>query len=184
MLVLANGFVYERRGGFSGRTIALPDGDRGTGVTLAQMQQLAVDGSKDLEVRAAAIEALDRIGARPHVVGDALRAVFLFVRDGIRFVGDPVGVQGIQSPRLTLELRAGNCAQRATLVAAMLRSIGVPAALRFRVVAANRNEPGKFSHVYVVANVGGREVPMDPTYGENALGYEYPNISRRGDMAL
>lgn len=176
--------VYERRGGFSGRSIALPDGDRGTGVTLEVMQRLAIEGSKDLEVRAAAIEALDRSGARPHHIGDALCAVFRFVRDRIRFVGDPVGVQGIQSPRLTLQLRAGNCAQRATLVAAMLRSIGVPAALRFRVIAANRNQPGKFSHVYVVANVGGKDIPMDPTYRENAIGYEYPNAFRKGDMPL
>jgi len=133
-------------------------------------------------VRSAAIEALDRSGARSHDPVSALSALHAFVRDRIRFVPDPVGTQAIQSPRATLGLGAGNCAQRATLLAAMARSIGIPAALRFRVIAANPRFPRSFSHVYVVANVRGREIPMDPTYPENPIGYEYPRRFRTGDF--
>jgi transglutaminase-like putative cysteine protease len=151
-------------------------------MTLGFMHRLAVEGSKDLEVRSAAIEALDRFGARPHDPIAALGAVFGFVRDRIRFVGDPVGTQAVQSPRATLGLGAGNCAQRATLLAAMARSIGIPADLKFRVIAANPRAPRSFSHVYVVANVRGRQIPLDPTYRENPPGYEYPSHTRMGDF--
>jgi transglutaminase-like putative cysteine protease len=148
------------------------------------MQSFASAGSKDLEVRAAAIEALDRYGAREHDPRAALGAVFRYVRDRIRFVSDPVGTQAVQSPRATLELGAGNCAQRATLLAAMARSIGIPAEMRFRVIAANRARPRDFSHVYVVARLGGRDVALDPTYRTNPVGYEYPRHTRMGDFYL
>lgn len=151
-------------------------------MTLGYMQRLADEGSKDLEVRAAAIDALGRAGVPSHDPARALGAIFRFVRDGIRFVGDPVGTQAIQSPRATLELGAGNCAQRATLLAAMARSIGLPADLRFRVIAANPRFPRNFSHVYVVAKLGGHDIPLDPTYRDNQPGYQYPRVTRMGDF--
>ena len=153
-------------------------------MTLGYMGRLATEGSKDLEVRSAAIEALDRFGAPQHDPVAALGAVFRFVRDRIRFVPDPVGTQAVQSPRATLSLGAGNCAQRATLLAAMARSIGIPAALQFRVIAANPRFPRSFSHVYVVASVRGRRIALDPTYRENQPGYEYPSRTRMGDFRL
>jgi transglutaminase-like putative cysteine protease len=148
------------------------------------MQAFAADGSKDLEVRAAAISALDRYGARDHDPESQLSALYRFVRDQIRFVQDPVGTQAVQSPRATLEYRAGNCAQRATLLVALARSIGISAGLRFRVIAANPRRPRDFSHVYVVATVRGRQIAMDPTYQTNAIGFEYPRATRTGDYLL
>jgi hypothetical protein len=174
----------ERIGGFAVRRLPLPTGDAGTRMTLGYMRQLATEGSKDLEVRSAAIEALDRYGAQDHDPIGALRSVYRYVRDRIRFVPDPVGTQGIQSPRATLELGAGNCAQRATLIAAMARSIGIPAGLKFRVIAANPRRPRDFSHVYAVAQIGGREIALDPTYRSNPFGYEYPRATRMGDYAV
>jgi transglutaminase-like putative cysteine protease len=153
-------------------------------MTLGYMQAMAVSGSKDLEVRSAAIEALDRAAVADHDPLSALAAIFSYVRDRVRFVHDPVGTQAVQSPRATLGLGAGNCAQRATLLAAMARSIGIPAGLKFRVAAADPRFPRSFSHVYVVATVRGRQIPLDPTYRENAFGYEYPRALRVGDFAL
>jgi transglutaminase-like putative cysteine protease len=113
-----------------------------------------------------------------------LGAIFRFVRDRIRFVSDPVGTQAVQSPRATLGLGGGNCAQRATLMAAMARSIGIPASLRFRVIAAHPRFPRNYSHVYVVAQVRGKQVALDPTHRDNPAGYEYPVRTRIGDFLL
>ncbi len=176
--------MYERIGGFTVRRMLLPAGDAGTRMTLGHMQQLAIAGSKDLEVRSAAIQALDRYGAPAHEPFAALGAIYRFVRDSIRFVPDPVGTQAVQSPRATLELRAGNCAQRATLLASLARSIGIPAALKFRVIAANSRFPRAFSHVYLIANVRGKQVALDPTYRQIPAGFEYPRPSRVGDFQL
>jgi len=153
-------------------------------MTLGWMQQFAVAGSKDLEVRSAAIDALDRAGAPSHRPLAALKAIFGYVRDRIRFVPDPVGTQAIQSPRATLSIGAGNCAQRATLLVAMARSIGIPASLRFRVIAANPRFPRSFSHVYVMAQLRGKQIALDPTYPENRPGYEYPRRTRIGEYRL
>lgn len=166
------------------RRIPLPSGDAGTRKTLGLMQQLAVDGSKDLAVREAAIAALNRAFAPAHNPAAALKAIFTFVRDRIRFVPDPVGVQAIQSPRATLAFRAGNCAQRATLFVALARSVGIPAELRFRVIAAHPRFPRSFSHVYPVARLGGAWVGFDPTYPNNPAGFEYPHPTRIGDFNL
>lgn len=175
--------MYERIGGFTATRKPLPSGDAGTRTTLAWMQRFASEGARDVEVRSAAIQALDAYGAASHDAEAALAAVFKFVRDRIRFVHDPVGVQAVQSPRATLELGAGNCAQRATLLAAMVRAIGIPAALKFRVIAAR---PGSraFSHVFVVATLNGRAVALDPTYQRNRVGDEYMNRTRVGDYRL
>lgn len=153
-------------------------------MTLGYMQRMALDGSKDLEVRSAAIEALDRYGAPAHAPVAALGAIHRYIQDQIRFVPDPVGAQMVQSPRATLEFRAGNCAQRATLLAAMARSVGIPADIRFRVAALNPRAPRSFSHVYVVANAGGREIPLDPTYPGMPPGAEPPNPTRVGDFPV
>jgi transglutaminase-like putative cysteine protease len=153
-------------------------------MTLEHMRRLAIEGSKDLAVRQAAVTALDRAYAPDHDPGAAVSAIYEYVR-ALRFIADPVRTQAIQSPRATLFLRAGNCAQRATLLAAMLLSIGIPAHLTFRVIAANPRFTHQFSHVYLVmAPVSGQRLALDPTYSTNPLGYEYPFRSRVGDFDL
>lgn len=176
--------MYERVGGFTVRRGLLPSGDRGTRKTLSYMRALAIAGSKEREVREAAIDALNRAGVRDHDPVAELGALFRFVRDDIRFTGDVVGVETLQGPRYTLHLMAGDCDDRAILLAALARSIGVPAELRFRVIGADPRRPARYSHVYVVAQVGGKQIPMDPTYGENRMGWQVPRPSRLGDFRL
>lgn len=163
---------------------AIPGGDRGTRVTLDAMKKLAVAGARDPGVRQTAITVVQAAGVMGHDPESQLVALHEFVRDRILFVGDVAGVETVQSPAVTLRFAAGDCDDRATLLAALIRSIGIPANLRFRVIAANPNRRRDFSHVYVVATLGGRNIPLDPTYRSNAAGYQYPNATRMGDYAL
>jgi transglutaminase-like putative cysteine protease len=180
---LTMGCVYRRIGGFQVTRGQLPPGVAGVTKTLALMRRMALEGSRDVEVREAAISAVRRAGVAAHDHRSELFALFQFVRDGIRFTRDIHGVETLQSPRYTLELGAGDCDDRATLLAALARSIGLPVELKFRVVAANPGAPGRFSHVYVTANMGGRVIALDPTYPGNRPGFEPPN-SRVGDFPL
>ena len=159
----------------------LSSGDRGTAETLSLMRRLAADGSRDMTVRDTAIHVIAQSNAQPHDVLGQLRALFAFVRDRILFVGDIRGVETLQYPSKTLAVGAGDCDDRATLLVALARSVGIPADFKFRVIASNPNSPRSFSHVYAVARVGGKDIPMDPTYESNALGYEYPVRYRVGD---
>lgn len=163
-------------GCFSVLSGSLPGGDAGTRKTLDNMRQLADQGSRDLTVRAAAVRAIRSSGAPSHDIPAQVDAIFTFVRDTIYFLNDPAGTEWLQSPRATLSFGVGDCDDRATLLAAMLRTIGVTT--QFRVIAADPRRPATFSHVYVVANVRGRAVPLDPTYQDNVMGFELPRPFR------
>lgn len=158
------------------KTTSLPNGDQGTRKTLAEMRRLVSDGSRDMVVREAVVRAIEAANASGHDVRGQADAWFYFVRDRIRFVNDPVGAEWLQSPRVTLNLRAGDCDDRSTLLAAGLASIGIPS--RFKVVALNRRFPGTFSHVYVEANIKGASVPYDSTYPDTVAGFEPPRPTR------
>lgn len=162
----------------------LPPGAAGTRVTLAMMRDLAVSGAKDPAVRETAIRVVQASGAREHDPVSQLGALFRFVRDRITFIGDVAGVETLQSPRYTLRVAAGDCDDRAVLLAALARSIGIQTELRFRAIAANPRAPRQFSHVYVVARTAGRDMPLDPTYRGIPAGYEYPRATRVEDMSL
>jgi transglutaminase-like putative cysteine protease len=173
--------VYERVGAISVERGTLPPGDAGVRKTLALMRRLAQQGASDLSVREAAIAAVRGDMAEGHDRVAQLASIYRFVRDRIYFVGDVLGVETIQSPRYTLSIGAGDCDDRATLLVAMARSIGISAGFSFKVIATNPVSQN-FSHVYVVADLGGRKIAMDPTYRDNAFGWEYPRVFRTGAM--
>ncbi len=160
----------------------LPSGHAGTRVTLELMRELARRGSTDPEVRELALAIVARVPA--HQPAAELDALFRYVRDRIRFTNDPVGVELLQDPRTTLRLGAGDCDDRAVLLAALMLSIGICADLRFRVIGVDPLRPREFSHVYLVARVGGTDVPLDPTFGSTPAGWEHPRPTLTGDFPL
>jgi transglutaminase-like putative cysteine protease len=171
-----------RTDGFRVARGTLPSGDAGTRKTLEIMRQEVVNGARDPEVMEAAISVVRDAGALPHDHLAEAGAIFRFVRDRVRFTDDPIGIEKIQGARYTLHVMAGDCDDRATLIATMLRAIGISS--RFRVVAANPRVPGAFSHVYVVATIDGHDVPLDPTYASNQLGGQYAPATRMADFPL
>ena len=175
------GRMYERTDSpVRASLYGLPDGDLGTRATLTTMQRLAEAGARDPDVRATAIEIITAAGARGHDPALQAGALHEFVRDRVLFVGDVAGVETVQSPRVTLRVMAGDCDDRATLLAAMLRAIGIRS--RFRVIAADPRRRRSFSHVFVIATVSGRDIALDPTYRSNAAGWQYPLATRAGDF--
>jgi transglutaminase-like putative cysteine protease len=138
------------------RLTRLPDGVAGVRETLKIMSALARDGKKKLPIRLAAMAVVQDLQQRDWA--GEVQSLFNFVRDRIRFVGDINRVETLQDPARTLQLRAGDCDDKSTLLAAMLESIGHPA--RFHAVGFR---PGKFSHVYVETIVGRRWLGLDPT---------------------
>jgi len=84
--------------------------------------------------------------------------LYRFVRDSIRYVQDVNEIETVQEPQKTLEFGAGDCDDKATLLAALLESIGHPT--RFVAIGF---EPGIFSHVYVESRIGDSWVAMETT---------------------
>ena len=160
----------------------MPPGPAGTAMTLRLMRQLSLSGARDSVVRDAATSIIKnaRVPANDH--RGEMDALFKFVRDKVRYVRDPVGVELIQSPRRTLTNLTGDCDDKTTLLAALLSSIGHPATMRFRVIGTKKNQ--HYSHVYLVARLGKKDVPLDPTPTGVAMGWEFPRPMMKGDFAL
>ena len=71
-----------------------------------------------------------------------------FVRDRIRYVLDPDDMELVQTPAKTLDYGQGDCDDKATLLAALLKAIGHPC--RFVAVGIGG---GPFSHVLVETKI-------------------------------
>lgn len=157
----------------------LSTGARGTHETLSIMRTLARDGAKDPIIREASVRAIRAAGVRDHDFDSEAVALFTFVRDRVRFVRDTHGVEVLQRPTYTLAHGFGDCDDKATLLGAMLLSIGQD--VRFRAVGMTR---AGFGHVYVVTRINGRDVPLDPTWGGTPAGWELRNPALSGDFPL
>lgn len=138
------------------------------------MRDLTLRGARDVSIREAAAAVIKAAGVRPRDYLGEILALFRFVRDRIRYTRDVVDVETLQSPQYTLRSGIGDCDDKSILLAALLRSIGHPAALTFRAIGTDRRTPSQFRHVYVVAQIAGRSLALDPTNPKAGLGWEFP----------
>lgn len=161
----------------------IPDGAEGTRVTMERMAMLATKGAQHPAVKSIAKRVVADANAAPGSLA-ALKALFAWVRDNIRFQADPAGIELLSWPHRTLEKRAEDCDGKATLLASMIRAIGHPARLAFRAIGTNPMRPDYFSHVYLVATSNGVTVPMDPTYRGTEFGWQYPGAVSVKDVTV
>lgn len=124
--------------------------------TLKVMSRMVRDGKKTLPVRNRAIAITQHCQQKDYAC--EVQTLHSFVRDQIRYVQDITNVETVQEPQKTLEIFAGDCDDKATLLAAMLESIGHPT--RFVAIGF---EPGIFSHVYVESKIGAGWIPLETT---------------------
>ena len=87
----------------------------------------------------------------PKAFGAEINAVFQFVRTRIRYTLDHNGRELLQSPHVTLNLGTGDCDDMCILLACLLESLGH--ACYF--CAVGFEQPGFFSHVYVLCDPAG-----------------------------
>lgn len=138
------------------RLAEIREGFPGIVDTLKIMSRFARDGKVSMPVRQTALR-LTRDCAQKDFACE-VRQLHAFVRDSIRYVMDVDGVETVQTPQKTLELGAGDCDDKATLLAALLGSIGHPT--RFVAIGF---EPQIFSHVYLETRIGARWIPLETT---------------------
>lgn len=157
--------------------LALPPGDAGIKLTIEAMTRdaLGVEGAQNPQVRAWALAAVREAPDRDDYTQAAL--LYRSVKQNIQFRGEYS--ETVQTPLLTLQFRAGDCDDHATLMVALLRSIGIPA--RFTTVSTNEGKD--FTHVYALAGIrrGGHIVawvPLDTTVPQAYPGWKPPIITR------
>lgn len=157
----------------------LPDGPEGTGVTLRAMRNDVRAAVRDPAqvIRQTAMHILAQVPQRKWL--REVLALHQFVRDQIRYVRDPVGVQIVQTPEKTLEFGQGNCVQKAVLLSALLESTGHPT--RFVALAIRGQQDGQFSHVIVESKVGAKWMPLE-TIIPVAAGWYPPDATTRYEL--
>lgn len=149
----------------------LPAGVDGVRATLREMVKLARHYQKDVGVVTLARRLTQSLPEKDYAAEVA--ALQAFVRDRIRYVRDPRGAEMVQTPKRTLEMRCGDCDDKATLLAALLESIGAPA--RFVAIGVGG---GPYSHVLAEARVGSRWIPLEAIVPGVGPGWMPPDTTR------
>lgn len=97
-------------------------------------------------------------------------AIYAWVRDRVKFVGDVFGVETLTNPALVLRRRSGDCDDQTMLLCALLESIGYCTRL---VIAQYAGET--FEHVYAQVLVNGQWLDCEPIERRGFVGYAYPD---------
>lgn len=167
----------------------IPYGEDGTAATIAEMSRIAVHSSRDPVVRLLTYEVIKGIPGRNHK--QIAERLFYWLQDhgsgersGIKFINDGFQTEQVRAPWWSIFIEgAGDCNSGfSTALAAMLMSVGIPAF--FRTVAADARRPKSFSHVYTVAIVNGKELPLDPSVGFSSPSSEPTEITRKKDWKI
>lgn len=157
------------------RLAGLPEGEAGIKATLRYMVAYVRTYKKDVGIITLARQLLDGApgSANGKNFSDFVTLLQHFVRDKIRYVRDPHnGPEMVQTPIRTLDIRTGDCDDKATLLAALLASIGL--ATRFVAIGLNS---GPLSHVLAEVRLGNAWVPLETILDDKEPGWFPDNVT-------
>lgn len=151
----------------SGQIAQIKTGYPGIQQTIRAMRDLVKKYRTDLTIRQAATQAVFLTPAKDDYA--EIDAIFRLVQQGIRYCRDIHQVETLSTPTMTLAQRLGDCDDQATLLAALLETIGYPT----RFVIAAYQAPGMYEHVYVQVYCHGQWLDLDPTE-QQTIGWSPP----------
>ena len=141
------------------------------------MATLAREGGHTFEIRNWATRVTHRVPSKQPL--QELAALYVWVRENIRYRNDPHGLEWVQSPKRTLIELAGDCDDMAVLLGAGAIALGRP--IRFEIVGP---APGAYRHTYVQAQLpDGRWVTLDPVLEPPATGEPRTDLGKFGYRA-
>jgi transglutaminase-like putative cysteine protease len=135
----------------------ISDGASGTNKTLRLMRQLVQVGKRTPVVIETARQLTANLPQKDYP-GES-HALFRFVRDRIRYVRDPNGVEALARPETTLQLGSGDCDDKVILLCSLLESIGHDT----RLVAMKQDPRGPYCHVFAETKLGAGWCAMETT---------------------
>ncbi len=152
--------------------------------TMQLMKNIILSSIRNFYIRSWAERLID------HEVDDyeRVRSIYNFIVNHCRYVQDPVGLELLKTPIVSLQLiEAGgspaiDCDDAAILIGSLVMAIGIPYALR----AVNFNHDD-FSHVYGLVYIRDHGwVPVDFVVGKKGgyIGEEPEGITQIKDMEV
>jgi transglutaminase-like putative cysteine protease len=169
---------------------ASPDNDLSVAQTVALMGAVIHASVEHPNVIAATREACAGVAIDAPAWRKA-QAIFSWVKRHIRFMTDEAilaryyglgpDFELLQKPELLLLFRRGDCDCFSMLTCSMLQCAGVPS--RLITIAADTDEPERYSHIYAAAELEtGELLPMDTSHGPY-IGWQAPWCFRRQEWA-
>lgn len=155
----------------------MPAGEAGFAFTIHEMSKAAMGeyGARSPRIREATVDLLRHHRIDSHDIAGEIDVCNRHVRDTIRYVRDPAGIEFITYPEtLLFDTRQGDCDDHCVLLAAMLGSIGIKT--RFVIVQTPPNPT--FNHVYLYADNRGVQIPCDPIMKKRPTGWQVPDAIR------
>lgn len=152
------------------RLAGIPDGPGGVDETLDAMRSYVRIFKKAPRIRNTAARIVASVPNRAWAL--QINAIFVWVQQNIRYVGDVTDVETLQTPEQTLDIGGGDCDDQVTLLAAMLESVF----FHTREVAVGF-VPGEFEHVFLQVQLPdqSRWFSLDPTE-PYPMGWQPPGI--------
>lgn len=135
----------------------IASGDAGTDQTVQIIANRVSASLRRPTVRLQALQILRAANASSFSENIAARALHTWIRNNIRYVHDPIDVETVQDPDVTLQLQAGDCDDHAALMSAMLQSIGIKT--RYSVIG----DGVTYLHIFPEAFINGQWTPADTT---------------------
>jgi transglutaminase-like putative cysteine protease len=145
----------------------LPQGWKGTRRTLEAMADFVRRAPFDAGLRDFALYVVRDIPG--HDFAAEIERLFYFVRNGITYRRDPVGLELVQDARRTLKRGAGDCDDKVVLLASLLACLGH----RTRIIVISFGPP-EFHHVALQVLHKGVWVDLDPTNEKAPPGWSVP----------
>ena len=137
------------------RKLTLAKGVQGIKQTLQLMAKLVRQGRENPVIRAQALQLVSGLTQKDYL-GEA-KKIHAFVRDRVRYVRDPKGVETLHTAEQMLLQRQGDCDDKSILVAALLETIGHPT----RLVAIGFNRG--YCHVFCEVQIKGTWYTVETT---------------------
>jgi Transglutaminase-like superfamily len=169
-------YLVQQRTPLNSTRVRIGSGDRGISQTIRYMYGAVMgnEGVASAEIRRQALTIVQCVPSRDQQ--GEIAAVLQWVKTNIAFRGEYA--ETVQTPLVTLQLRAGDCDDQSTLMAALLGSLGYKT--RFKTVAADPSAPYAFSHVYIEVfhRKSGQWISLDSTVQQSYPGWQAPRIFR------
>ena len=136
----------------------IPNGLAGTIATIDLMKQFVAESQQRPTTRLTALNILRTAGVDSKNEAAAAHALYSWIKKNISYIKDPIDVETVQAPEITLQNHGGDCDDHAVLMAALAENIGIES--KFSVIG---NDENNFSHVFPEIYINRKWTPADTT---------------------
>lgn len=149
----------------------IPGGLAGTNETVRLIAEHVQNDLRRPVVRLIASRLIQSAGVKSKDHLSEAQTLYSWISRNIRYQKDPVNIETVQSPEITLKLRYGDCDDHTGIMAAMALAVGIPA--RYRVIGYTEDQ---LVHIFPELLIGSKWIAADTTEPQKGFGWRPPKF--------